>query len=67
MIDGGVEFYDVEVNKFMVLFVYNSFKLFDYGGRVFLLIEFGCFCDFIVDFVEDFFVDFVYFGFSGVD
>jgi len=53
--------------KAVVLFVFNSFKLLDHGGRVFPLVEFGWCCDFAVDSVEDFFADFAYLRFSGVD
>ena len=65
--DGGVEFYDVEANKAVMLFVFNSFKPFDHGGGVFLLVEFGCSRDFAVDSVEGYFADFAYLGFSRVD
>ena len=40
--DGGVEFCDVEANKSVMLFVFNSFKPLDHGGGVFPLVEFGC-------------------------
>ena len=67
MADGGVEFYDVEANKTVVLFVFNSFKPLDHGGRVFPLVESGYSYDFAVYSLEDFFADFAYLGFSGVD
>ena len=51
----------------MVLFVFNGFKPFNHGCCVFLLVEFGCSCDFLVDFVEDCFADSAYLGFGGVD
>ena len=58
MADGGVEFYDVEANKAVMLFVFNSFKPLDHGGGVFPLVEFGCSRDFAVDSVEGYFADF---------
>ena len=67
MADGGVEFYDVEANKAVMLFVFNSFKLLDHGGGVFPLVEFGCSRDFVVDSVEGYFADFAYFGFCRFD
>ena len=42
MADGGVEFYDVQGNKAVMLFLFNSFKPLDHGGGVFPLVEFGC-------------------------
>ena len=65
--DGEVEFYDVEANKAVMLFVFNSFKPLDHGGRVFPLVEFGCSRDFVVDSVEGYLADFAYFGFSRID
>ena len=53
MADGKVEFYNIGANKTVVLFLFNSFKQLDHGGRVFPLVEFGCFHDFAVDSVED--------------
>ena len=51
----------------MVLFVFNGFKPFNHGCRVFPLVEFGCPRDFLVNFVEDCFADSAYLGFGGVD
>ena len=65
--DGGVEFYDVEANKAVMLFVFNSFKPLDHGGGVFPLVEFGCSRDFAVGSVEGYFADSAYLGFSRVD
>ena len=65
--DGGVELYDVEANKAVMLFVFNSFKPLDPEDGVFPLVEFGCSRDFAVDSVEGYFADFAYLGFSRVD
>lgn len=67
MADGRVEFYNIGANKTVVLFLFNIFKQLDHGGRVFPLVEFGCFHDFAVDSVEDFFAYFAYLGLSRID
>ena len=60
MADGGVESRDVEANKAIMLFVFNSFKPLNHGGGGFPLVEFGCTRDFAVDSVEGYFADFAY-------
>lgn len=67
MVDGGVEFYDVEAYEVVFLFICYGLKPFDYGGCVFPLVDVSFCRYFVVDSVKYSFAYLAYFGFSQVD
>ena len=65
--DGGVEVFNVEANEAGALMVLCRFEPVNYRCGVFPLVEVACFCNVVVNTVEDAFADFAYLGFRRVD